>query len=216
MLLNARELFHYSAVASDGPAGAVRDLLVDDKNWSVRHIVVDTEGLLSDNHVVLSSTLVKGVRPLDQELEFALSKSEMADSSPASLSPPVSAHHNEPETLAGAEHDPHLRSAVEIGEYTVFASDGELGRAHGLVVEAATWRVRYLVVDTGELLSSQQVLLAPIAIRDIDWDSRKVTTNLTVNAVHECPVYDRESEITRQYEAFLHSYYGWHPYWQAD
>lgn len=216
MLLNSRELFSYSAVANDGPAGSVCDLLVDDKTWSVRHLVVDTEGLLSDNKVILPTKLVEDVQPLDQAITFPISRSEMASGIPASVSPPVSAHHNEPETLSGVEHNPHLRSAVEIGEYSVLASDGELGYARGLVCELATWVVRYVVVDTGELLSSKQVLLATSAVRAIEWETRQLKTNLTVAAVRACPDYDRDSEISRQYEAFLHGYYGWCPYWQAN
>ncbi len=216
MLLNSRELFSYTAVANDGPAGSVCDLLVDDQTWLARHLVVDTEGLLADNKVILPTKLVKEVLPLDQEITFPISRSDMATSVPASFAPPVSAHHNEPKTASSVEHDPNLRSAVEIGEYAVLASDGELGHARGLVCELANWAVRYVVVDTGELLSSKQVLLATPAINAIEWETRQLKTNLTVAAVRACPDYDRDSEISRQYEAFLHSYYGWCPYWQAN
>ena len=214
MLLNTRELLNYSAIARDGAAGTVRDLLIDDQSWSVRYLVVDTEGFLSDNNVILSASLVKDVQPIDQEVRLDLTKAEIASSIPASSAPPVSAHHNDPISLNRSKHDPHLRSAVEIGEYTVLASDGELGSTVGLIVETATWSVHYVVVGTGELLSLKQILLAPQAIRSIDWQLRQFKTNLTTEAVHACPEYDGEGEITRQYEAFLHGYYGWHPYWQ--
>ena len=216
MFLNSRELTTFSAAANDGASGSVRDLLIDDDDWLVQYIVVDTEGFLTDNNVVLSTRLAENVQLPDQVVTFALSKASMMHSAPASQLPPVSAHHNEPETLPQAEHDEHLRSAVEIGEYTILASDGELGRARGLVIEVATWTVRYVVVDTGEVFGSKQVLLAPSTVRHIDWEMRKIETNLTSAAVHACPEYDIESEITRQYEAFLHNYYGWRPYWQED
>lgn len=216
MLLNSRELLSYSAAAKDGTAGSVRDLLVTDDSWSVRYIVVDTEGFLSDNFVLLATKLVKEVKPPEQALVFDQTRLELENSIPASSAPPVSAHHNEPDILREANHDPHLRSAVEIAEYNVSASDGDLGQARGLAIEIATWNVRYVVVDTGEMLASNPVLLVPSSIRKIDWDTRNIRTNLTVAAVRACPDYDQESEITRQYEAFLHSHFGWQPYWQAD
>jgi hypothetical protein len=155
------------------------------------------------------------VRHPDDVVEFAMRKAELEAAALASTAPPVSVHHNEqPDVLSGtADHDPHLRSAVEISEYAISASDGELGRARGLLIETATWRVRYMVVDTGEFLASKQVLIVPSAIAGIDWGGRRITIGLPVSTVHACPEYDREGEITRQYESFLHDYYGWSPYW---
>ena len=97
-------------------SASVCDLLVDDRTWLARHLVVDTEGLLADNKVKLPTKLVKEVLPLDQEITFPITRYERATSVSATFAPPVSAHHNEPKTATSVEHDPHLRSAAEIGE----------------------------------------------------------------------------------------------------
>jgi hypothetical protein len=44
--------------------------------------------------------------------------------------------------------DPHLRSAAAVTGYDVHASDGDIGHVSGMLIDDATWAVRYLVVDT--------------------------------------------------------------------
>lgn len=210
MLLNSRELFSYDVDASDGRVGHVDDLLIDDETWKVRHFVVNTGSFLSLHEVLVEPAQVKEVTHPDDVLIVVGSKSEMEQGALAASDPPVSVHHNDP---SSPKHDPHLRSARSIGGYSVEAEDSSLGHVHGIVVDEDSWEVRYLVVDTGELLTAKQVLIIPSAVKKIDWEDETIWVSLPISKVRECPEYDSESELSRQYEGFLHDYYGWLPYW---
>lgn len=141
-----------------------------------------------------------------------LSKRDVELSPGLQSSPPVSQQVGRgPSAVETA--DPHLRSSNEVGAYKVTASDGEMGQVHGLIVETSTWTIRYLIVDTGEWLMGKFVLLGPHVIHSIDWSNQTIQANVTSHAIRNCPVYDETAELTRDYEAFLHDYYGWPPYW---
>lgn len=60
-----------------------------------------------------------------------------------------------------------LRSSIELSRYDVEASDGRIGRTSDLLVDATTWTVSALVVDTGGLLTHDHVLIKPQSIREL-------------------------------------------------
>lgn len=212
MLYNSRTLVTFDAVASDGPVGTVHDILIDDETWKVRHVIVDTGGLIAPHQVLIPPGKIKELRHPADEMIISASKAEISASADAMSAPPVSVHHNDP-AIVQAPIDPNLRSARTIGGYAVEATDERLGHVHGIIIDDQTWDVRYVVVDTGELFTADQVLVVPSAVQAIDWEQGLVTIGLTSEAVHKCPEYDADLELTRQYEGFLHDYYGWTPYW---
>ena len=57
------------------------------------------------------------------------------------------------------------------------------------------------------------VQLGPHVIHSIDWSNDKMKINVTSDAIRHRPAYDEKAELSRNYEAFLHDYYGWPPYW---
>jgi len=48
--------------------------------------------------------------------------------------------------------DPHLRSAWDLLDYEVCATDGEIGRLEGLIMDEASWHLGYLDVKAGDWL----------------------------------------------------------------
>lgn len=108
----------------------------------------------------------------------------------------------------------HRRSVKEVRNYVMVAPDGRLGKVHGLMIDTSTWMIRYFIIDTGEWLGGKLVLVGPQAIGPIDWADQSVRTNLTSELIRKSPPYDETSELSRDYEAFLHDYYNWPPYWQ--
>jgi hypothetical protein len=196
MLLNSRELLLYTAEASDGVVGPIRDLLIDAETWIVRRLVIAT-GTPSASAQIAAAP-VKSIDSAEQTLAFASGRSELTSGSAGD---------------AVAQASSGLRSVADLGGFDVAATDARLGHVHGLMIETATWRARYLVVDTGELLTATEVLLALIAIDNIDWQHRLIRLNMSIDTVRGCPEYDADAELEREYEAFLHDYYGWPPYW---
>ena len=112
--------------------------------------------------------------------------------------------------------DPHLRSCKSVVGHQIHASDAELGRVQGMLVDEQTWAIRYLVVDTGTWWQGHQVLIAPQWITDISWEQSSVTVNLTQQAIQESPRFDSSEALNRQQEADLHHYYGRPAYWERE
>ncbi|VFU09555.1 PRC-barrel domain-containing protein [Methylocella tundrae] len=118
----------------------------------------------------------------------------------------------EAEALAN-QQDPHLRSVEEVTGYHIQASDGEIGHLESFVVDHANWDIRYLGVDTSNWWRGQHVLIAPFAVREIDWADRHILINITRDQVKTSPPCDSIEMVDEAYERMLHGHYGWPGYW---
>jgi hypothetical protein len=110
-----------------------------------------------------------------------------------------------------------LRPATEFRGLTIRATDGEIGSVHDLLFDDERWVIRYVEVDTGTLLPGPHVLLSPLAVRDIDWDARRLVARLTRGQIEGAPDIDTDKPVSRQeqirQERAYHDYYGWPYYW---
>jgi hypothetical protein len=97
--------------------------------------------------------------------------------------------------------------------YRVHAVDGQIGRVSDFYFDDHTWTIRYMVVETGEWINRNKVLLSPAVFKKISWGSKEFNTNLTKEQVRNSPDIDTDKPITRKHEAELHIYYGWPVYW---
>jgi len=109
--------------------------------------------------------------------------------------------------------DPHLRSGLVVIAYHVHASDGEIGHVSDLLVDEATWAIRYLVVDTSNWWFGHKVLIAPPWISGVHWPDQSVSVALTREAVKNAPAYESTAELNRQREETLYAHYGRSGYW---
>ena len=112
--------------------------------------------------------------------------------------------------------DPHLRSCQAVVGYHIHASDGEIGHVSGLLVDEATWAIRYMVVDTSNWWLGHEVLIAPQWISGLDWSDQSVSVGLTRESVKNAPPYDSTAELNRQREAGLYEHYGRSGYWDGS
>ncbi len=106
-----------------------------------------------------------------------------------------------------------LRTLEELHDYTIGASDGDIGHVKDLYLDDEAWVVRYLVVDTGGWLSSRQVLISPIAIGKPNWVNKQLPVLITKEQVKNNPDIDTNKPVTRQNELEYASYYGYPYYW---
>ncbi len=105
-----------------------------------------------------------------------------------------------------------LRSANEIIDYHLMATDGGVGRIEDFLVDDE-WNVRYLVANTGHILPGKKVLLSPNWIEDVDMAEKGVTVKLSSEMIRQSPEYDPSSKIEREYEEKLFEHYGEAKYW---
>jgi hypothetical protein len=108
-----------------------------------------------------------------------------------------------------------LWDASAINGYAIEASDGRLGTVSDLLFEDAGWVIRWLVVDTGNWLAGRKVLLPVSALGQPDPTLRRFPVKLTMQQVKDGPDVDTDQPVSRQIEAHVYSYYGWHPYWSG-
>lgn len=81
---SAREIIGWTVSARGGPAGIVRDLLVDDGTWRVRHLVVETLALSRARHALVAP---QAVRRLNKERQ--IEQSEVSTVSDIECDPPI-------------------------------------------------------------------------------------------------------------------------------
>lgn len=108
-----------------------------------------------------------------------------------------------------------LRSVDELYDFTIHATDGEIGRVHDFLFDDHAWTIRYLVVSTGDWLRGRKVLLAPSVLQVPHAPAREFLTALTRQQVHDSPDVDTDMPVSRQREEELYRHYLWIPYWGA-
>jgi hypothetical protein len=238
MLQRLKELRGYTLRATDGEIGRLGDFLFEDIAWIIRYLVADTGDWLGERQVLLPPAAIGLPDWESQALPIALKRDQVAQSPPISSDQPVSrqmenelheyykwvpywqsvvplpdADFFEADLAEEPEDDLHLRSADEVTGYHIHAADGDVGHLEDLIADDEAWLVRYLVVDTGDWLPGRKVLLAPALVQSIDWVNRMIYVDVERDSVEQCPEYDPEAPVDREYEVQLYEHYGRPHYW---
>jgi hypothetical protein len=205
MLHDLETLIGSTVIATDGEIGSVRNFLFDDQSWTIRYLVVDVGSWLKRRAIILAITAVQqpdwgkkvfhvhltreqvrnspdvdAEKPASRQQEIAMqeyfgrlaywfdSQYRELSSMPTGMKYPVH-----------TEGDSHLRSAWHLAGYEVWASDGEIGRLEGLIMDEACWHLSYLNVKTGDWLRNRLMLVPTRWIKSVSWDDRRVNLHHT-------------------------------------
>jgi uncharacterized protein YrrD len=106
-----------------------------------------------------------------------------------------------------------LRSATEIQDYAISATDGDIGHVKDFYFDDHAWVIRYLVVNTGSWLAGRRVLISPIALGKPNWTERQLPVHITKQQVTDSPDIDTDRPVSRQQEQDYYGYYGYPNYW---
>lgn len=106
-----------------------------------------------------------------------------------------------------------LINAKTLKGYTLDSRDGAIGKAKEFYFDDQHWTVRYLVADTGNWLTSRQVLISPYSLLSIDAEEKRIAIELTKQQIEESPSLDTDKPVSRQFEESYHGYYGMPLYW---
>jgi len=90
MLNHAKELLGYKLGSLDGEIGKVKDFYFDDLNWTIRYLVADTGGWLSDRQVLISPYALLAVNADEKNIAIDLTKKQIKDSPSLDSDKPVS------------------------------------------------------------------------------------------------------------------------------
>jgi hypothetical protein len=101
----------------------------------------------------------------------------------------------------------------ELINYVIAASDGDVGRCKDFLFEDVSWVVRYMVADTRKWLPGRKVLVSPIAVKEANWDERRIYVRQSKEAIRKSPPLSEHEPVSRKYEIKWFDYYGWPLYW---
>ena len=76
-LRSFNEVNGYSVEATDGVKGDIEDMVLDDRSWQIRHVIVDTSKLLPAKDVLVPVERVRGIRWEDSTVFVELTKDEL-------------------------------------------------------------------------------------------------------------------------------------------
>lgn len=93
MLRELKNLEGFTVHAVDGDIGKVHDFYFDDKDWTVRYVVVDTGPWLVGRRVLLSTHALQPVMWTDKTLPVNLTQEQVENSPETDLNEPVSRQH---------------------------------------------------------------------------------------------------------------------------
>lgn len=239
MLFQTRRLEGASLHATDGKIGHVEECYFDDERWRVRYIVVNTGSWLLGKEVLISPYAVNKADFEEKMIYLDLTVEKIKNSPDIDTDKPISrrkqaeyhTYYGFPVYPAGMvipmapdaetekedeQIDIHLRSSHEVRGYHIKAVDGMVGHVEDFIVDEDGWHIRYLIVDTRNILPGKKVVISPKWIKNVSWAESTVTVNTEKKIIKEAPSYDISKPITREYEEKLFDYYGTVKYWLED
>jgi uncharacterized protein YrrD len=107
-----------------------------------------------------------------------------------------------------------FQSLRQMTGYTVHSNDGQqIGAVTNFLFDDMRWVIRYMVLKTGSDMGGKRVLLAPVAITDLDQDHRTISTQMQPDQIAASPGIGSSNPVTRQQEIEIHEFYRWPAYW---
>lgn len=102
----------------------------------------------------------------------------------------------------------HLRSTQEVHGYHINAMNGEIGQVSDFILNEETWEITFIVVKTGNFFSHDKVLISPLWIQEVKWNTQEVVVKVSAEAVKNSPHYDSSRPVEIDYSKDLHNHYG--------
>jgi hypothetical protein len=107
-----------------------------------------------------------------------------------------------------------LHKAKTLKGYRLESLDGEIGKVKEFYFDDQHWAIRYLVADTGNWLTSRQVLISPYALLvAVAKQKQHIAIDLTKKQIEDSPSLESDKPVSRQFEDAYYGYFGWPTYW---
>jgi len=106
-----------------------------------------------------------------------------------------------------------LNAVTSLKSFEINAKDGNLGTVSDFLFDDSTWKVRWMVVDTGKWLSGRKVLVHPSVVISAEYGERELKVALTKAQVEDSPDILSDRPVSQQAQNDLYGYYGWDPLW---
>ncbi len=119
----------------------------------------------------------------------------------------------EGQVIAEEMDDPHLRSVDEVIGYHIQAVDNSVGHVDDFLIDDESWVLRYLIVDTRNILPGKKVMLSLLWVSQVKWEESTVYMDVPERYIKEGPEFDPNEPINREKEEVLFDFYGRPRYW---
>ncbi len=106
-----------------------------------------------------------------------------------------------------------LNKAKTLTGYTLHSRDEEIGKVEEFYFDDQHWAIRYLVANTGNWLTGQQVLISPYALTAVNQEAQSIAIDLTQKQIENSPSLNSDKPVSRQFELEYYGYYGMPLYW---
>ncbi|HEX3019830.1 MAG TPA: PRC-barrel domain-containing protein [Chitinispirillaceae bacterium] len=110
----------------------------------------------------------------------------------------------------------HLRKTKEVSGYAIQATDEQIGHVEDFIVDDTHWVIRYLVIETRNIIPGKRVLIAPQWTRGIDWNEAMIYVDFDRETIKDGPEFDPMIPLTRDMEKRLYNYYERPKYWEDN
>jgi hypothetical protein len=109
--------------------------------------------------------------------------------------------------------DPHLRSADEVMGYHIQAVDNAVGHVEDFLIDDENWVLRYMIVDTKNILPGKKVMLSLLWVNQVSYDESSVFMDVPEKYIKNSPEFKPGVPVNREQEEILFDYYGRPKYW---
>lgn len=99
---------------------------------------------------------------------------------------------------------------------TVEAADGSLGSVADVLFDDRSWKIRWLLLDTGAWLPSRKILIHPCALCSLDEADEFLACDLSRAQVRASPSLTTDEPVSAGMEHQICEHYGWSPMWRAS
>jgi hypothetical protein len=101
----------------------------------------------------------------------------------------------------------------ELQDYTIRATDGDIGHVEQLYFDDLTWTIKYVVVDVGNWLSGRKVLIAPKVVIEADASGKNIHVSLTREEIQKGADIYSHKPVALQHPTDYSIYFGWPTYY---
>jgi uncharacterized protein YrrD len=105
--------------------------------------------------------------------------------------------------------DPNLQSLADVHGYSVEAADDEhkLARFQDAIINEATWRIPYVVVDVGTWFTDKHAIVPVHRVRHLDANRRRTVLDMPAAVFEAAPKFDGVDTLDERQESAVIAYF---------
>ncbi len=204
MLDRLKPLLGHQIHASDGLIGTLDDFYIDDDQWIMRYLIVDTGTLLRRHKVLISPTAIDGIDWDGKTISLQHSMEQISCSPNIDVDKPLSrrieadllkyygwvSHCPEPSTGPALAGDAPLCSMRNMCTYGVMAVDDRVGAIEDFIVDHNGWPIVLAILDTRHYLLAHHAVIPARRLKGVRGEDREIDIDMNKADVSASPQFD--------------------------